>query len=175
MCISFFTHVFTTHYIFKKPAKNNGANTRKKCVKLYNHQGLDRPWSVILDVLETWKPWEWASRQTRIGGRNDGCSSGWVFADALMHNRIVSSAEPPLPCTECIDRALIVSRRNHCCIEYRQWQRCGHFYSFWTKGLGFYVAKNWAKKWNIVIEWMKNLFVITLFNNTRESHRLHWA
>ena len=33
VCISFFTHVFTTHYIFKKPVKNNGANTQKKCAK----------------------------------------------------------------------------------------------------------------------------------------------
>ena len=33
VCISFFTHVFATPYIFKKRDKNNGANTRKKCVK----------------------------------------------------------------------------------------------------------------------------------------------
>ena len=37
VCISFFTHVFATPYIFKKPAKNNGANTRKKCVKMQTH------------------------------------------------------------------------------------------------------------------------------------------
>ena len=30
VCISFFTHVFANPYIFKKPPKNNGANTREK-------------------------------------------------------------------------------------------------------------------------------------------------
>ena len=33
VCISFFTHVFDTPYIFKKPAKNIGAYTRKKVRK----------------------------------------------------------------------------------------------------------------------------------------------
>ena len=27
-----FTHIFPTPYIFEKAAKNDGANTRKKCV-----------------------------------------------------------------------------------------------------------------------------------------------
>ena len=42
VCISFFTHVFTTHNILKKLAKNNDANARKKCVKPYTE--FDPAW-----------------------------------------------------------------------------------------------------------------------------------
>ena len=37
---------FRHPYIFKKPVKNNGANSRKKCVKVLTHVVLADPWTL---------------------------------------------------------------------------------------------------------------------------------
>ena len=105
--ISFFTHIFPTPYIFKKPAKTNGANTRKKCVMALNatdHADVRRAQSWSCVELRIFcapsaplpKPRAQpaaASAQTHRPGR-----TGWTVEARPVRVRTPLPCHPSLPC-----------------------------------------------------------------------------